>query len=76
MRRYTRFARMVAVVAGLAAILMSSATVALAKPAHRQHATKPKPTTATAPLRPPSFCGYWGPLYSYVFPDGTVLRCS
>ena len=74
MRRYTRSARIVAVVAGLAAILMSTATVARAKPANPKDTTTSK--SATAPLRPPSFCGYWGPLYSYVFPDGTVFRCS
>jgi hypothetical protein len=74
-RRYTRSARTAALVAAFAASLMSGATAALAKPAQQTDASPKK--SATAPLRPPGgFCGYWGPLYSYVFPDGTVLRCS
>jgi len=33
--------------------------------------------TGPAAADPPvsGFCAYWGPNYSYVFPDGTVLRC-
>jgi hypothetical protein len=78
-RRFTRYARIVLVVAGVAGMLLSSATVAIAKPDKQTDATTtPLATTTTpfAPLGPDGFCAYWGPLYAFVFPDGTVVRCG
>ena len=64
MRRYTRFARIVSVVAVVAAMLLSSATVGIAKPDKKSDATTTPPATTTtpfSPLGPGGFCAYWGP---------------
>lgn len=71
MRTRSRTARAAIVAAVTGALVMGLSGPAPAKKRPRP----PAPAPTVVPI-PGGFCGYWGPNYSYTFPDGTVIRCS
>ena len=75
MRTRSRATTAAVVAAMTAAMAIGFSGSAPAKKRPRVPAPAPTVVPASSPI-PGGFCGYWGPNYSYTFPDGTVLRCS
>ena len=78
MRERSRVVRSAPALAAISiAMVLGFSSTAPAKKGPRGKTPAPAPTVVppSSPI-PGGFCAYWGPNYSYTFPDGTVLRCG